>query len=187
MAVGEYEAVIDSGGRSQSCHFTVARYRLAALVAELDAYRMLESSDTNVERTEVSMTLKTYGVPLTGRVQCDLLEKGRVLISKTIDVELGSVTVEFPFQGSGALSVNVQAIDDPSKTATLILQGSSKQDRDEVTFSRFSMQYVGSMAATENSKEIRGIHFVQKAQVLSPVQIEPTNKGIRIHVASGFQ
>ena len=106
--------------------------------------------------------------------------KGRVLISKTVDVANGLASVTFPFQGSDALSVNVQAKDDPSKTATVILQGSSLPDRQETTFSNFGTKIVGAMVATENSEAIRDIHFVRQGVTLCPVQIEPTEAGVRV-------
>ena len=180
MPVGEYEAIVDNPTGSQSCRFTVARYRLAALVAELEAFQMVAAGESSVETTHVKMKLKTFGVPLTGRVRCDLVEERKVLVSQVVDVVSGSAEVAFPFQGTGALSVNVQAEDDPSKTATVILQGSSKVDREGTIFSQFGVMLEGSLAPSKNSKPIRGIQFVETGICSSPINVVPTAGGVRI-------
>jgi len=76
LPVGEYEAVLKDSS-SEPCKFTVARYRLAALVAELQQFKMLDSEDMSVEKTEVSISLSTFGAPFSGALRCDLIEKGR--------------------------------------------------------------------------------------------------------------
>ena len=180
MPVGEYEAIIEGRGVSRNCRFTIARYRLAALVADLESFQMVAADKDSVETTKVKMQLKTFGVPLTGRVRCDLVEGNQVLVSRTVDVASGSAEVDFPFQGTGALSVNVQVEDDPSKTATVILQGSSKVDREGTVFSQFGAMLEGSLAPSKNSKPIRGIQFVETGICSSPIHVVPTACGVRI-------
>jgi hypothetical protein len=147
---------------SPVCNFTVAAYRLAPLVAIL-------------ERRE----LEDHGQQDDGRRVTEIFAVAKA----------GAVEVSFPLEGDGPHSLQIQWLEEPSRTATIPLVGSRKAERLPTLFSPMGREIMGSLLPSSGSSTcVRGIYLDQTGVRTTPFRLDRIDtQRVRLHVDSAAE
>lgn len=167
LPAGDYEVRLRGAPKdAPACAFTVAAYKLAPLVARL-ARRSLEG-----ERLTVHLVLESFGVPVDGKVQLELTDRGRRLATVTAEARGGAVEATFRLTGEGPHAIQAQLVADPARTATVPIVGSRLAERRSTVFSPLGAEITGSLLPSPGSIAVRGIHLEEGASRTSPFRLE---------------
>ncbi len=167
LPVGDYEARLDGAADTDPpCSFTVAEYRLAPLVASL-VERTLEG-----ETMTMQLKVESFAVPLDGEVDLELTDRGNRVHRWRETAEKGLLDTSFKLTGDGPHAINLQLVDDPSRTATVPIVGSRKAERSLTTFCKLGREIEGSLLPSEDSEPVRGLHLVEGAVRSSPLRVD---------------
>lgn len=167
LPTGSYEIRFPNAPADEpACAFTVAEYRLAPLVASL-----LDKSVAG-EKLTLKIRLETFGAPVEGSVQLELIDRGQRLATNRTDALEGILTTTFALSGEGPHAINIQLVNDPSKTATIPIVGSRASERSQTTFSALGVEVTGSLLPSEGSRPVRGIFLEEGAQVTTPFRLQ---------------
>ncbi len=170
---GSYEVRFRNAPSDEpACTFTVAEYKLAPLVASLVDRRL------QGDKLTVKIRLEAFGTPLNGPVQLELTEQGRRLATNRADAVDGIVETNFNLTGEGPHAINVQLVNDPSRTATVPIVGSRAAERKQTIFSELGTQVQGSLIPSENTREVKGIFLEDGAEFNSPFKLEKVDSNI---------
>ncbi len=171
---GEYELHLGNG----STRFTVAAYELAPLTARFESIELRERGGRG-ERQELRYvaTIETYGAPFTGDMRVTLMDlsespptsrgKARRHCSE------GRLSADQRLVGEGPFALQLQAIEDPMKTATLPLPGSRREERDALELSAWGTRRTARLVPFEFAELQRGlwVHEDRKARTTAPLKI----------------
>ncbi len=167
LPAGGYEVAVSTAAADDPrCSFTVAEYRLAPLTATM-AHRSLDGSELTF-----GLRLEAFAVPINGEVDLELTERGARLTRWRAAAADGLVQSRCTLEGEGPHALNVQLVDDPSRTATVPIVGSRKAERTLTTFCTLGYEVSGSLLPADGSREVRGVHLVEGAVRTSPLVVE---------------
>jgi len=168
LPAGGYEVRVSTAAADDPpCSFTVAEYRLAPLTATM-AERSLAGSELSF-----TLTLEAFAVPLSGEVDLELTERGQRLHRWRATAVDGLLRSRCDLdRGEGPHAINVQLVDDPSRTATVPIVGSRKAERSMTSFCTLGYEVDGSLLPADESREVRGIHLVEGAMRTSPITVD---------------
>lgn len=167
LPAGEYEVRFRGSPKdAPGCEFTVAEYRLAPLVATL-MDRRLDGAELRVQ-----LRLESFGRPVEGRVQLELVERGARLAQISVEARAGLCAATFKLSGEGPHAINVQLAADPSRTATIPIVGSRAAERSQTTFSMLGAEVKGALLPSEGSRPVRGIYLEEGAFRTTPFRLE---------------
>jgi hypothetical protein len=167
LPAGEYEVRFQGSPKdAPGCEFTVAEYRLAPLVATL-VDRRLAGAELRVQ-----IRIESFGRPVEGRVQLELVERGARLAQISADARAGLLSAAFKLTGAGPHAINVQLAADPSRTATIPIVGSRASERSQTTFSTLGAEVVGALLPSEGSRPVRGIYLEEGAFRTTPFRLD---------------
>lgn len=167
---GSYEVKFkDAAPEEPACSFTVAEYRLAPLVAILTE-RLLEG-----DRLTVKLHLEAFGALISGQVQLELTDRGRRLAINKAEATEGNLETTFTLSGEGPHSINIQLVNDPSRTATVPIVGSRAAERKQTVFSLLGATVKGSLMPGESTQEVRGIFLEESTISATPFRLEKVN------------
>jgi len=142
--------------------------REVPLVATL-VDRRLELGGANLV---VQIRIESFGSPVDGRVQLELLDRGSRLAQISAEAQGGLVNARFAMSGAGPHSINVQLAADPSRTATVPIVGSRAAERSQTTLSPLGNEVKGSLLPSEGSRPVRGIFLEDGAARSTPFRLE---------------
>lgn len=167
LPAGEYEVRFEGAPKgSPACSFTVAEYRLAPLVVTL-VERRLEGADLRAQ-----LRLESFGRPVKGRVQLELVDRGARLAQILADARGGLVEAIFSLSGPGPHAINVQLVSDPSRTATVPIVGSRAEERSRTTLSTLGAEVTGSLLPSEGASPVRGLYLERGAVRSTPFRLD---------------
>jgi hypothetical protein len=167
LPAGEFEIRFRGAPKdSPGCGFTVAEYRLAPLVATL-VDRRLDGAELRVQ-----IRIESFGRPVEGRVQLELVERGARLAQISADARAGLCAAAFKLSGEGPHAINVQLAADPSRTATIPIVGSRAAERSQTTFSTLGAEVKGALLPSEGSRPVRGIYLEEGAFRTTPFRLD---------------
>ena len=166
LPVGDCQ-VSTANNPAARCEFVVAEYRLVPLVAKPAGNMIKEGKELRVE-----FTVESFGVPFDGELKVDVMDGNTRISSLTVTAHEGLVQTKIPLQSSGSLSLALQSISDPAKTASLPLRGTRKEEREQTIFSRLGIEVFGSLIAEGNTEEVRGIHLGLGGMRSTPLSLE---------------
>ena len=166
LPAGRYSIrVRGAASTATPCTFTVAAYKLSALVASMQRQRMEGESLT------VDLKLTTFGTPVNGPVVLELMDEDERIGRFEVVAQDGLASAKLKLTGDGPHSINVQSVADPGKTATVPIIGSRTADRTDTVFSTLGAEVLGSLLASEDAQEIRGVWLRRGATSTSPVML----------------
>lgn len=164
LPIGDYEIFMEAEKR---CEFTVAEYRLVPLVASI-----LSMETTAQERIKVVVQMESFGKPIVGDVDVAVMEDERrvaFLKAKCVD---GKMAVNVDLQCEGQVSLQLQLVKEPLKTATVPLRGTRKEERTQTLFSPLGTEVLGCLLQQPGGREVRGIYLSGGATRTSPLRLE---------------
>lgn len=164
LPIGDYEIFMEAQKR---CDFTVAEYRLVPLVASV-----LSMATTSQERIKVVLQMESFGVPVNGDVNVAIMDDDRRVAFLKASCVDGKMSVNVDLQCEGQVSLQLQLVKEPLKTATVPLRGTRKEERTQTLFSPLGTEVVGSLLEDRGAKEVRGIYLSGGATRTSPVRLE---------------
>jgi hypothetical protein len=166
LPVGRYSARFEQS-ESEPISFTVAEYRLAALVATLEDRSFKE------DKLHFTLALNSFGHPVEGEVMLELVAQGKRSEHATLICSEGRVSGTFPLKGEGPFSLNVQMVSELSKTATIPISGSRASERTATLFGRLGTEIVGSLLPASSSEtDVRGLYLREAGMTNSPFTLE---------------
>ncbi|MEW6732026.1 MAG: hypothetical protein AB1489_11930 [Acidobacteriota bacterium] len=169
LPIGEYEVRFRGAPNDESvCKFTVAEYRLAPLVVSL-VERQMQNAPSSLL---VKLRIESFGTPVNGKVELELVENGRRVSRLTTEAVDGIADASFPLSGEGPYTINVQLSADPARTATVPIVGSRATERSATIFSSLGAEVSGSLLPSVDSHPVRGIFLTEGAQCTTPFQLE---------------
>lgn len=169
LPVGDYKVqFVGAPPGSPACSFTVAEYRLAPLVASL----VNRSVSGDPQELSFELLMEAFGEPVDGAVRLELMDRGSRVAEASAEAKGGVVKSSFPLSGEGPHSINVQLKADPSRTATVPIVGSRKEERSLTTFSSLGAEVKGSLLPSEGARAVRGIFLEEGAHVTTPFRLE---------------
>ncbi|MCA9792414.1 MAG: hypothetical protein KC910_11485 [Candidatus Eremiobacteraeota bacterium] len=151
------------GDERACCHFEVAGYQLAPLVATLEQMQLKD------QIVEVELRLESFGQPAEGGVWVELIEDGSPVRRGYALARQGCLRARLQLAGEGPYSINLQK---EGETATVPLVGSSRKERDEVAFSGLGAVWSGSLMPTQDSHCVRGLYLREAGQDEAPFLLE---------------
>ena len=167
LPTGNYEVKFRNAPTEEpACTFTVAEYRLAPLVASLIDRRL------DGDKLTVKIRLEAFGASMSGSVQLELTDQGRRLAINKAEAVEGILETMFTLTGEGPHSINVQLVNDPSRTATVPIIGSRAAERKQTTFSLLGTTVRGSLMPSQDSRLVRGIFLEEATQSATPFRLE---------------
>jgi hypothetical protein len=167
LPVGEVSVRLrDAPASWPSCTFTVAEYKLAPLVAVLTS-RSLERS-----RLSFTLSLESYGAPVSGEVRLELHDGGRRIDAATAIAKEGEVSSVFELRGEGPHAIVVQLASDASKTAAAPVIGSRAAEREPTVVSTLGAEVTAALLPGPGSSLVRGLYLDEGAIRSSPVRLE---------------
>jgi hypothetical protein len=185
LPVGAYEVRFRGAPKDEpACCFTVAEYRLAPLVASLMERKMTGSPP----RLAFTLSLSTFGAPVSGGVVLELLDRGARAGRVTAEARGGIVQASFALEGEGPHAISVQLAADPGRTASVPIVGSRAAERSLTTFSALGDEVMGSLLPGEASQGVRGIFLERGARRTTPFALERVDtKRARITALAGAE
>jgi len=167
LPAGSYEiSVRDAPEGAAPCTFIVATYRLSPLVASLDR-RSLDG-----DRLVLDLRLTTFGAPVEGDVEVELLDDGDRVARDRVTASDGKARATFELTGEGPHVVNVQLVADPGRTASIPIVGSRAADREDTVFSTVGPEILGSLLPSDDAGEVRGLWLRRGGTSSSPVVLD---------------
>ncbi len=166
LPAGSYSVrVRGAASTATPCTFTVAAYKLSALVASMQRQRMEGDS------LSVDLKLTTFGTPVNGNVTLELMGEDERIGRFDVKAKDGVASAKLKLTGDGPHSINVQLAADPGKTATVPIIGSRAADRSDTVFSTLGAEVLGSLLPSEDAQEVRGVWLRRGATSTSPVML----------------
>jgi hypothetical protein len=152
-------------GKAQ-CAFRVAAYQLAPLES------WVRRQQVSGSELELDLGLTSYGAPFEGPVRLDLRDGENVLRTATASARAGALDAILTLSGDGPFHLDIQSVDDPSKTATLPLVGTARSERSPTVLSRLGQELTASLLPAEGTVEVRGLHLKKGKNVDAPLHLE---------------
>ena len=156
----------NASSKTPACTFLVAEYKLVPLVGRLN------NRSLNGTELEVEVGLESFGVLVNGRVRLELLDGSNRIDMVKVKVVEGVVKAKLNLEGEGPHSINVQLVEDPSRTATIPLIGSRISDRRLTTFSLLGHKITGSLMPGKDTYEVKGIHLKEGEVCQTPFNLQ---------------
>ena len=166
LPVGEFEVFLEDCP-DEVCEFSVAEYKLVPLVAS-----MTECVKTPNDGLRAVLKLTSFGVPVSGPVNIDVLDKHFRLTTLKGEAKDGLLEVEFHISGAGPHSLQLQLADEPGKTASLPIRGSREEERSRTVFSPLGTEVFGSLISEAGTREVRGIYLGGNEIRTTPISLE---------------
>lgn len=171
---GEYEVGIKDS--PVKCHFQAAEYKLAALEATLEDRKL-----SREDQLTVRIGLSTFGTPLWDtKVALELHENGYRTGKSVTSVtnEHGQVVATFDLKNTtGNLTISVQVVDSPEKTAEVAIRGSKAEERKLLMVSPLGQTVETTRLPVEGARETRGLYFVAGKTVNTPFTVKDVLAG----------
>ncbi len=182
---GDYQAAWgDAAADEPACEFTVAEYLLSPLVATL----VRRTMQHDPPRLAVMLHLETFGVPVQGRVRLQLVDRGEPVATAVVEARQGAAYGSFALEGEGPHAIYVQMIDAPSRTATVPLYGSRREERKHTVLSRLGPVVTASLLPGQESREVRGLFLDEEGVETSPIHLERVDTPVvRLRAAGPVQ
>ncbi|MBI2376783.1 MAG: hypothetical protein HYV07_22485 [Deltaproteobacteria bacterium] len=146
-----------------SAEFLVAEYKLAPFTARLEDTSL--ATEGTKEKLTVNAAAESYGVPFNGRISLRLMDGSsmppRVAEKAEAIAEAGRFRATFTLSGTGPFSIELQAIDDANKTATLPISGSRAEERSALELDAWGRRTQLRLMPFEGATEVRGCYLEQ--------------------------
>ncbi|MCU0655650.1 MAG: hypothetical protein MUF64_10285 [Polyangiaceae bacterium] len=166
LPAGDFEVRL-AGSTTEPCRFTVASYRLAPLVVSL-----VERRREGTSRLWVRLRLEAYGAPVEGPVWVEVQDRGARVGREKVEARAGFAELIVALPGEGPHTLNLQLVNDPSRTASVPLHGSRASEREATRFCSFGPELLGSLLPGATSRPIRGLHLEQGEPRPGPFVLE---------------
>jgi FHA domain len=167
LPAGSYEiSVRDAPEAATPCTFTVATYRMSPLAASIDRKAL------DGDRLVLDLRLATFGTPVEGEVEVELLDDGDRIARDRVTASDGKARATFQLTGEGPHVVNVQLVADPGRTASIPIVGSRAADREDTVFSTIGPEVLGSLLPSGDAGEVRGVWLRRGGTSSSPVVLD---------------
>lgn len=172
LPVGHYTAGLEGAEFHDRTSFEVAEYRLAPLVCSLEHHQLKGGT------LQFTLELASFGVPVEGFAFVELSSRGRRISRSRAMCQGGKLKAEFPLEGEGPFTLNVQLETEPGKTATVPIPGSRKSERETTVFGRLGSVVVGALLPPdEHSAPVRGIYLQEQSYTNTPFSLERLDAG----------
>jgi hypothetical protein len=157
LPAGRYSVSFhDSPDDAPPCEFTVAAFRMAGLTATL-VHRELRDG-----RLRVTVGLQSYGAPFDGAVRISVVSDGMRVDGSTFNAVEGEVKANLRADGEGPFELEIQLVDDPSRTATVPIVGSRRSEREETPVAAMDRDLAASLIPSPGAREIRGMYVTEQ-------------------------
>ncbi|MEW6277273.1 MAG: hypothetical protein AB1758_01535 [Candidatus Eremiobacterota bacterium] len=168
--------------KSARCSFRVAGFRLAPLLGTV------QDQTREADRLRLTLRVETYGVPVDGRVSVELVDGDEPLTRAEGVARGGRLEVLLPLVGRGPLSIHLQLVEDPARTATVPLPGSKLGDREPTCLSELGRRLTASLLPAEGSQAVRGLFLSQEGPEQGPLALERLPGGrVRLRARSRLE